>query len=233
VKTNKRIPFDIASATLSAWFLLAAATLSAAQVPPPVEPAPAVPAAPYGRYLLQPSDTISIAYRYSPEYDFTGPVQPDGFISPPLLGEIMVAGITLEQARSRILDKARVRLRDPEIYVVLKDFEKPQFAVGGEVDKPGRFELRGRIGVLEAIAMAGGFKTSAKHSQVVLFRRYDDEHVITRVLNVKEMQKHASELSNIELHAGDFVMVPKSKFSKVERIIPYVSLGLLNPYVWR
>ncbi len=43
-----------------------------------------------GRYLIQPSDTVAISYRYSPEYDFTGPVQPDGFIIPPLLGELMV-----------------------------------------------------------------------------------------------------------------------------------------------
>jgi polysaccharide export outer membrane protein len=196
-------------------------------------PTTPVSTAPYGRYLIQPSDTVAISYRYSPEYDFTGPVQPDGFIIPPLLGELMVMGLTIDEVRDRVLERARVRLRDPEVFVVLKDFEKPSFSVGGQVEKPGRFELRGRIGVLEAIAIAGGFKTSAKHSQVVLFRRYDAEQVVSRVLDVKKMERHASDLQNIELQAGDFLMVPKSRMSKVERYLPLVSLGLLNPYLWR
>lgn len=190
-------------------------------------------ARPFGRYLVQASDTITISYRYTPEYDFTGAVQPDGYISPPLIGPVMVVGLSIEQVRERVGEKARERLRDPEIFVVLKDFERPSFAVGGEVTNPGKFELRGRIGVLEAIAISGGFKTSAKHSQVVLFRRYDEENVISRVLNVKDMEKRSGREANIDLQPGDFLMVPKSKWSKVERIIPIVSLGLLNPYVWR
>jgi polysaccharide export outer membrane protein len=218
------------------WLALAATASAQPAAPIPTTsklPTPPVTTAPYGRYLIQPSDQISIAYRYSPEYDFSGPVQPDGFIIPPLIGELMVVGLTIDEVRERVLERARQRLRDPEVFVILKDFEKPSFSVGGQVEKPGRYELRGRTGVLEAIAIAGGFKTSAKHSQVVLFRRYDAEHTISRVLNVKSMEKHASELQNIELQSGDFLMVPKSTFSKVERILPLVSLGLLNPYVWR
>jgi protein involved in polysaccharide export with SLBB domain len=193
---------------------------------------PLVRKAPYGRYVIQPSDTIAISYRYSPEYDFTGPVQPDGFISPPLIGEVMVAGLTLEQAHDRVLAKASERLRDPEIFVVLKDFEKPSFAVSGEVAKPGRFELRGRTGVLEAMAMAGGFNRSAKHSEVVLFRRYDDEHVITQVIDVKQLTRRSTRQANIELQSGDFLWVPQSRISKIERLVPLASVALLNPFIW-
>ena len=200
--------------------------------PPIQDPAAPPPAVPYGRYVIQPSDTIAITYRYSPEYDFTGPVQPDGFVSAPLIGEVQLAGLTLEQAHERVLAKAAARLRDPELFVVLKDFEKPSFGVTGEVGKPGRFELRGRTGVLEAVAMAGGFKNSAKHSEVVLFRRYDDEHMVTRVINVKDLAKHPNSDANIELQPGDFLLVPQNRISKIERLVPIASVLLFNPLVW-
>lgn len=197
------------------------ASPAAAQVPPTA------------RYVIQPSDTVSITYRYSPEYDFTGPVLPDGYINPPLLGEVRAAGLTLEQLRDNILTKARERLRDPEIVVLLKDFEKPSFSVGGQVDKPGRFELRGRVGVLEGIAMAGGLKPSAKHSQVVLFRRYDEESAITRLINVKELTRAENPARNFDLQTGDFIFVPQNRLSKIERLVPLASIALLNPLLWR
>jgi protein involved in polysaccharide export with SLBB domain len=127
------------------------------------------------RYTIQVSDVVALSYRYSPEYDFTGPVQPDGYITVPLLGAIQIGGLTVEAARDEVTQRARMRLRDPEISFVLKEFQKPLFTVGGEVEKPGQFQLHGRVGVLEAVAMAGGFKRSAKHSKVVLLRRFDND----------------------------------------------------------
>jgi protein involved in polysaccharide export with SLBB domain len=55
---------------------------------------------------------------------------------------------------------------------VLKDFEKPYFVAGGRVARPGKYDLRGDTTVSQGIALAGGFLDSAKHSQVVLFRRW-------------------------------------------------------------
>ena len=68
-----------------------------------------------------------------------------------------------------------------------KDFEKPYFVVGGQVGKPGKFDLRGDITLTEAIAMAGGFTDAAKHSQVLLFRRVSDQWTEAKIINVKKM----------------------------------------------
>src|SRR5689334_16236355 len=84
------------------------------------------------RYQIQPSDTIEIHYRYSPEFDQTVTVQPDGFVDLRLVGELKVQGLTVDQAKAAIVKKASERLRDPEVAVELKDFEKPYFTVGGE-----------------------------------------------------------------------------------------------------
>ena len=85
--------------------------------------------------------------------------------------------------------------------------------------------------MLEAIAMAGGFKTSAKHSKVVLFRRYDETHVITRVINVKELQSRAAR-RHPTLRPGDFLFVPKNAISKFERLIPFTSIAWLFAGPW-
>src|SRR5207249_4925094 len=65
-------------------------------------------------------------------------------------------------------------LHDPVINVELKDFEKPYFIVGGEVGHPGKFDLRGDTSVAQAVAIAGGLRDSAKHSQILLFHRVPD-----------------------------------------------------------
>ena len=184
------------------------------------------------RYLLQVSDEVAITYRYTPEFDFAGRIQPDGFISAPLVGDVRLAGLTVRQAHDLLLGIAAKRLRDPELSFVLKDFVKPLFTVGGEVEKPGQFELRGRVGVLEAVAMAGGFKRSAKHSQVVLFQRYDNDRASARLIDAKALAKSRDPERDIQLSAGDMLFVPQNKLSKVERFVPLASLALLNPFIW-
>src|SRR6476646_10558206 len=110
------------------------------------------------RYRLQPSDVVEVHYRYTPEFDQTVTVQPDGFVNLQIVGDLKLQGLPLDELKTAILEKAGLRLNHPEVTIVLKDFEKPYFVVGGEVGAPGRFEMRGTITALQAIAMAGGFK---------------------------------------------------------------------------
>ena len=187
--------------------------------------------APDQRYLIQPSDVLSIRYLYTPEYDYTGMVQPDGILSAPVVGELKLGGLTLSQARDAIVTAAARRLREPEVYVDLKEFDKPHFAVGGEVGTPGRFELRGRITVLEAISMAGGLKASSKHSQVLLLRPVDRERAATTLLDVKRMMTARGADTNVEMRPGDVLVVPQNRISKIERFVRWANVGIfLNPF---
>ena len=98
---------------------------------------------------------------------------------------------------------------------------------------PGRFELRTRTSVLEAIAMAGGFKSSSLHSQVLLFRRHDQEHAEATLINAKDLMAGNNPAGDITLQEGDMLVVPQNKVSKVERIIKWVSIGVyLNPFAF-
>ena len=90
------------------------------------------------RYRLQPNDVLEVQYRYSPEYNDMVSIQPDGFVVLNFIGEVKIGGVTLEQAHKLILEKATIRLKDPEVTVKLKEFEKPSFVVSGHVKTPGR-----------------------------------------------------------------------------------------------
>src|SRR5437879_6447757 len=106
-------------------------------------------------YRLQPSDVIEVHYRYTPEFDQdTVAVQPDGYASLHVVGNMKIADLTIEQARAQIAEAAGRRLLNPEVNVVLKEFQRPQFVVAGEVINPGKYDLRGSINTIEAIAMA-------------------------------------------------------------------------------
>ena len=179
------------------------------------------------RYRLQPTDVVEVHYRYTPEFDQTVTIQPDGFANLQIVGDVKLQGLTLERVKAAILEKASLRLKDPEITLVLKDFEKPYFVVGGEVGSPGKFEMRGQVTAVQAIAMAGGFKNaSAKHSQVILFRRAGGDLAKTELLDLKSAMNPAASEPLADLRSGDLLIVPQNRISKIERFIKWGNLGL-------
>ena len=68
--------------------------------------------------------------------------------------------------------------------------------------------------------MAGGFKSSAKHSQVVLFRRFDETRAVTRVINAKELAKADRIAEDPDLRPGDFLFVPQNKICEDRAVHP-------------
>ncbi len=139
------------------------------------------------RYRINPSDTLELTFSLTPEFNQTVIVQPDGYITLRDVGDLQVAGKTLSEFTDAVKAAYSKILHDPEISVDPKDFEKPYFIVGGQVGKPGKFDLRSDVTVTQAIAIAGGFTDASKHSQVLLFRRVSDQWTEARIINVKKM----------------------------------------------
>ena len=182
-------------------------------------------------YRLQPSDQLQLSYRYTPEYDESLTIQPDGMVSIRLIGSVKIGGLTLDEAHAAILSQLNTRLNDPDISLTLHDFVKPSYTVVGQVTSPGKFEMHGTITALDAIAMAGGFKDSAKHSQVILFHRIDSDTARTRILNMKKLMnpKHPELEEDVTLEPGDLLVVPKNKVSKIADYVHWVSVGTYIP----
>ncbi len=182
------------------------------------------------RYKLNPGDVLEVIYRYTPEFNRTVTIHPDGFIVLEIVGELEVSGLNLEQTRQKILKKASERLRDPEITLLLKEFQKPYYIVAGEVLSPGKFEMNEDITALQAVMFAGGMKDSAKVSKVLVFRKINKEFAEVKVLNLKKIKKTSDLEQDLNLESGDIIFIPQNRFSKFEKYIRLTSLGsILNP----
>jgi polysaccharide export outer membrane protein len=198
--------------------------VSQAQSSRPAEGRPQLTMPVESRYRMVPGDVVEIVYRYTPEFNQTVTLQPDGFVVLNIVDEIKLGGRTLEEARKIIVEKASVRLKDPEIILLLKEFQKPYFVVSGEVPQPGRFEMRETVTALQAVMTAGGFKDSAQVSQVLVFRKINAEFAEVKMLNFKKIKRTSDLENDLKLEPGDIIMVPRNTFSKVERYVRLASL---------
>jgi len=181
-------------------------------------------------YRLAKSDVVDVNFTFSPDYNQSLTVQPDGFVALKGAGSIFAEGLTLPRLQETISDAYKGILHQPEITLTLKDFDKPYFLASGEVAKPGKYELRGDVTVNEAIAIAGGFTQQARHSQVVLFRRISTDVAETHVLDLKKMLDAHDLREDLHLRPGDFVFVPQSRISKIRKYVPTNSMSwYMNP----
>jgi polysaccharide biosynthesis/export protein len=178
------------------------------------------------RYRINPSDTLDLAFTLTPEFDQTVTVEPDGYITLRGVGDLPASGKTLPELTESIKTAYAKILRDPEISVALKEFEKPSFVVGGQVGKPGKFDWRGDVTLTQAIAMAGGFTDASKHSQVLLFRRVSEQWTEARIINVKKMLNSRDLQEDPVLRPGDMLFVPKNYLSKIKPFLPTTSAGI-------
>jgi len=177
-------------------------------------------------YRLNRSDVVALSFTLSPEFDQTLTIQPDGYIALKDAGLIFAQGLTLEEFRLAVGRAYTGYLHDPQVAVALKEFEHPYFVAGGEVGKPGKYELRADTTIMEAVEIAGGFTHEARHSQVLLFRRVNDDLVEARVFNLKKMLQEKSLGEASQLRPGDLVFVPQNSISKIERFISKPSLSM-------
>jgi polysaccharide export outer membrane protein len=179
----------------------------------------------FPRYQVRPGDVLNLDFRFQPEYNQAITVQPDGFISLKDVGDIQVNGRTVPDINAEIVKKYSTILKDPVLTTTLKDFEHPYFVVGGEVNRPGKFEMRGDVTVTEALQIAGGMNDRSKHSQVLLFRQVSSEWTSVKKLDVKRMMAKADLQEDIHLQPGDMIFVPQNRISKIKSLIPSSSVG--------
>jgi polysaccharide export outer membrane protein len=177
------------------------------------------------RYRLCASDVFFLTFPLTPEFNQTVNIEPDGFAALAGADSVHLEGLTTDEAAAAIRTAYAKVLRDPIVTIELKDFNKPYFIVSGQVNKPGKYDLRGYTSASEAVAEAGGFNDSAKHSQVLLFRRENDQWYAVRSLDLKRILEGREPNEDAEIEPGDMLYVPKSLISKVQKFIPASGFG--------
>jgi polysaccharide biosynthesis/export protein len=177
------------------------------------------------RYRLCASDVIFVTFPLTPEFDQTLNIQPDGYATLNGAGDVHLEGLTTDESVAAIRAAYAKVLQDPIIAVELKDFNKPYFIVSGQVHKAGKFDLRGYTTATQAVAMAGGFEESAKHSQVLLFRRKNDDWYEVRPLDLKKILQGHDVSEDPQIRSGDMVFVPQNFISKIKKFVPSSGMG--------
>ena len=179
-------------------------------------------------YRLRVSDSLEIHFTFAPEFDQAVTVQPDGFIPLKGLPQLYVERMSVLELEESARHAYAGIMHDPEVTIVLRDFDRPYFIASGQVTRPGKYELREDLTVTEGVALAGGFNEQAKHSQVVLFRRVSDSIVESHLLNIKSMLNSRSLREDFYLKPGDFIFVPQNTISKLRRYLPTSSLSMYS-----
>ena len=137
----------------------------------------------------------------------TLPVRPDGKISMPLLDDIQAAGLTPLQLRDKIAAALAEFMPNPEVAVGVVEVRSYRVSVLGEVQKPGVLQLKAPTTVLEALALAGGFRDFASPSKIIIFRKDAQGQTQRLRFNYNRAVGSAGE-DNVSLRSGDVIVVP-------------------------
>jgi polysaccharide biosynthesis/export protein len=217
------------AAVLVAVSSLAEPAAQAAARPAPAAQARPAPAArekpefvsPYDRdaltpeYRIAPGDVLHVFVWKEPELTRDVQVRPDGNVTIPLAGDQFAVAKTLKGLAAELTEALSRYVNSPVVTVTLGESSSLRFYVVGEVAKPGQFPLVGRITVMQALALAGGFREFAKTDEVKILRQelsvsggraQTRESVLP--VNYKSIAQGQSLHQNFVLKPGDVIVVP-------------------------
>ena len=169
-------------------------------------------------YRLFPGDEMDVAFPSAPELNKTVVVQPDGRINLQLVPPQMAAGRSAPELEQQLAAAYANQLLRPDVTVTVRAQPLKVF-VGGEVGKPGVYDMPGDIDALRAIIEAGGFADTAKQREVVIIRRSRDGRPMMRTVNLNQALagKRGAEL--VPLRRFDIVYVPKTGLAELASVM--------------
>ena len=166
-------------------------------------------------YKIGIGDTLNINVWKNPDLSVTVPVRPDGKISAPLIGDLLVAGYTPEEVSKFIENRLKKFIRTPNVVVIMTELGSTQYLsrvrVTGAVVTNVSLNYQQGMTLLDAILAAGGPNEFAKSADTRVFRRIDSETVLIPI-NLESLLKGGNLNENIILKPGDTITVPERIF---------------------
>lgn len=179
----------------------------------------AAPEGPVG-YIIGYGDALDVIFIHHREYSRDNiVVLPDGTISYPHAGIIQAAGLSVAQLDSVLTARFSDILVDPDITVIIREFQNQNVYVLGEVDMPGAYEWERNLTLIGALSLARGYTKTARKNNVVLIRRIAENHVVGVEVNVEEILDGNNFSLDIPVRPFDIVYVPKSRIATVEQFM--------------
>jgi polysaccharide export outer membrane protein len=169
-------------------------------------------------YRVYPGDELEISVLSAPELSKTLVIQPDGRILLPLAGPLMAADRTLQELETQVTRAYAAQLLRPRVTVAVRTAQPLKVFVGGEVERPGVYDMPGDINALQAIIQAGGFRISAQPAHVTILRRGPDGRAMKRTVDLKTgLRRSGADL--VPLRRFDIIFVPRNAGSEAGRLI--------------
>jgi polysaccharide export outer membrane protein len=168
----------------------------------------AAPAPSDSQYVIGKEDILSVQVWREPELSRVVAVRPDGNISLPLVGEVAAAGKTpleLQRNLTELLDKY---MTAPGVSVIVQDTRSQRFSIIGQVMRPGTYPLSKPMTVLDALALAGGFRDFAKSEKMFILRTNADGTRLKIPVSYKKIVSVKGTDQNVELQVRDTLVIP-------------------------
>jgi polysaccharide biosynthesis/export protein len=166
------------------------------------------PAAANEQFVIGVGDVLAVNVWKEAEISRTVPVRSDGRITLPLIGELEARGRTAKQVEAEVSTRLKEFVSDPEVTVIVQEVHSQNFNILGQVQHPGTFPIAHPITVLDAVALAGGFRDFAKTKSMYVLRQKPDGSWTRLPFNYKEAIKGNSPAQNLRLETGDTLVVP-------------------------
>ena len=158
-------------------------------------------------FVIGESDVLNVNVWKEPEISQTVVVRPDGKISLPLIGEVLVSGLTPVQTQTLLTNKLQSILTNPQVTVTVTEIRSRVVFITGEVVKPGAYPLLVPTTILQLISNASGLGQFANKKGIFALRTVDGKQQ-KFPFNYSQVIKGEKQEQNILLHPGDTVVVP-------------------------
>jgi protein involved in polysaccharide export with SLBB domain len=169
-------------------------------------------------YRVNAGDIMDIKFFYNPELNETVMVRPDGRISLQLANEVVAAGVTPEELRKTLEERYAKEINKPELSVIVRSFSTQRVYVDGEVFRPGMLPLTGPVTIRQAITAAGGFRETARRTDVILIRQTHGKPEGFKV-NLQDIDDNQDLSNDVLLAPFDIVYVPRSNVAEVNKFV--------------
>lgn len=160
-------------------------------------------------YIIGPEDLLEITVWKNADLSKTVQVRPDGKLSLPLVGDVSAVGRSAGQLTQDIADRLKAYMENPTVSIVVREVNSYSIFVLGEVTKPGKYPLKSKTTLLQAITLAQGFTAVAARNKIVIFRLGKDTEGLTKIkASYDDIVLRDGTKQNIELKPGDQIVVP-------------------------
>ena len=153
-------------------------------------------------------------------------VRPDGFATFPLLGDVMVAHRTIPELNAILNKRYDKMLPGLHVDLFLHKHSGSIVYVLGEVTKPGAYQIKKPLNVIQVLTLANSFTHEADLRRVVVFRKHERK-IVAKMLNLENTLSLKKNVEFFYLRPDDLVYVPRRKLASMAQIMREVADTIL------